>query len=259
LEKAVGREKPVQEVQCHEAFENVAVAELLFGLHWSTEARVVERIDELEDRVLGGQDSIRAQLSELTKLSQRYFLSLFRAQQRLCESHCPNVFAVLPKDRKGWLKNVLGQKVVLHLFCQAPGCWHPVVGGEKGGKYEIKQPAEFFKSMGPYILKLVKVIKYVAPVVGVAAGAYAGLTEQIKLMEELAKKLGERDFMEADLLKRTGVGEKAERIEGMELRALRKLLDEVDPEQEWGGLKKVLTPEGHYFWLCEEHAKEYKN
>ncbi len=55
-----------------------------------------------------------------------------------------------------------------------------------------------------------------------------------------------------------GEGAEAERTEGAELRALRKLLDEVDPKREWGGLKKVLTPEGHYLWLCKELAKEYK-
>jgi internalin A len=48
------------------------------------------------------------------------------------------------------------------------------------------------------------------------------------------------------------------RNEGMELRALRQLLDKVDEKQEWGGLKKVLTPEGHYLWLCNEHAEEYR-
>ena len=114
-------------------------------------------------------------------------------------------------------------------------------------------------------------LQYAAPVAGAAVGAYAGpigavmgakyakdLAGQIKLMEELAKKLGERDYMEAELLERTGAGGKAERLEGMELRALRKLLDEVDAKQEWGGLKKVLTPEGHYLWLCKEHAEEYK-
>jgi len=150
--------------------------------------------------------------------------------------------------------------MILQLYCQALGQWHPAVEGVKGGRYEIKRPAEFFKEMGPYILKLAKVIKYAAPVVGAAAGLYAGLgvAAQIKLMEELAKKLSERDFIEADLLERTSVGGKAERIEGMELRALRKLLDEVDPVHEWGGLKKVLTPEGHYLWLCENHAEEYK-
>jgi len=145
--------------------------------------------------------------------------------------------------------------------------------------------------MWPYIFKLAKVIKYAAPVAGAAAGvitagpggavigaaAVKKLAAQIKLMEELAKKLADRDYMEAPdrkaskLTSRVNsenreahigdkfwVGGKAERIEGMELRALRKLLDEVDAKQEWGGLKKVLTPEGHYLWLCKEHAEEYK-
>ena len=51
---------------------------------------------------------------------------------------------------------------------------------------------------------------------------------------------------------------RAEEAEGAALRALRKLLDEVDAKQNWGGLAKILTPEGHYLWLCEEHAEEYK-
>jgi hypothetical protein len=125
--------------------------------------------------------------------------------------------------------------------------------------------------MGPYIRKLAKVIRYAAPVAGAAAGAFAGpigaamgaqyakdLANQIRLTEELAKKLCDRDFRPADLLERTGGGARAERFEGAELRALRKLPDEVDPKQHWGGLKKVLTPEGHWLWLCDKHAKEYK-
>jgi len=263
LQKAIEREEPVLEMQCQEAFKNVLVPKLLFGLHWSTQDAVMTRMDEMEDKVLGGQEAIITELRELRELTQREFLRLFNAQQQLEESHCPNVFAVEPKDEKGWLKNILGQKMELQLYCQAPGEWHPTI---KGGRYEIKRPVEFLKDMGPYILRLAKVIKYAAPVAGAAAGLYAGpigaamgagfakkLVGQIKLMEELAKKL-----LEAELLERAIRGAKAERIEGAELRALRKLLDEVDPKQEWGGLKKVLTPEGHYLWLCEEHAMEYK-
>ena len=48
-----------------------------------------------------------------------------------------------------------------------------------------------------------------------------------------------------------------ERASGAELRSLRTLLDRYDRGQDWGGLRKVLTPEGHYLWLCEHHAKEY--
>ena len=162
--------------------------------------------------------------------------------------------------------------MVLQLYCQAPGQWHPAVKGAKGGRYEIRTPAEFFKSMGPYILKLAKVIKYAAPVAGAAAGVFAAgpggsvmgtaaakkLAAQIKLMEELAKKLADRDYLSAELLERNGMGGKAERLEGMELRALRVFLDKEDPQHEWGGLKKVLTPEGHNLWLCKFHAAEYK-
>ncbi len=48
-----------------------------------------------------------------------------------------------------------------------------------------------------------------------------------------------------------------ERLEGAPLCALSEFLNDQDPQQDWGGLKKILTPEGHYLWLCEYHAAEY--
>jgi len=286
-------EKGEKTVECHESAEDVSVSQLLYGLDLRPDSAVMKRLEKLsaevsetatdtQEKIKGRVDSfeneivrdlgvILTELVELRELSQREFLRSFNAQQRLAESHCPNVFAVLPEKEKGWLENLLGQKMILQLYCQAPGCWHPAVEGVKGGRYEIKRLGEFLKDTGPYILKLAKVIRYAAPVAGAAAGLYAGpigaamgvafakkLAGQIKLMEELAEKLSKRDYSGAELLERTGVGSKAERIEGAELRALRKLLDEADEEQGWGGLEKVLTPEGHYLWLCKEHAKEYK-
>jgi len=251
--------------------ETVSVPEMLFGLHTDRYDSVLRRMEEMEAKLVAGHDEILTASGELTALAQRGFTSLFNAQQTLAESHCPNVFAVLPKEGR-WSDKLLGQKMVMQLFCQAPGHWHQVVKGAKGGRYEIKKPAAFFKSMGPYILKLAELIKYAAPVGGAAVGVAAAgpggavmgaataknLAGQIKLMEELAKKLADRSYQGAELLERTGVGGKAERIEGMELRALRTLLDKEDPAHEWGGLKKVLTPEGHYLWLCEDHAAEYR-
>ena len=46
-------------------------------------------------------------------------------------------------------------------------------------------------------------------------------------------------------------------VRGALLCGLRTLLDELDPARDWGGLRKVLTPEGHYLWLCDHHAEEY--
>jgi hypothetical protein len=78
-------------------------------------------------------------------------------------------------------------------------------------------------------------------------------------MEKLVDKLPElRADPALDTAMSPGRADDPERAEGTALRALRKLLDERDSQQTWGGLKKVLTPEEHYLWLCEWHAEEYK-
>jgi len=279
LEKAIEREEPVMQIQCREAFENVPVAKLLFGLHWSTENEIIERIVELQqvmardhnvtfneqlknfDELKDGQKLLLTESRELKELAQRGFTSLFNAAQKLEESHCPNVFAILPKGEKGWLQNIFGQKMQLQLYCHAPGHWHPT---HTDDCYEIKQPAEWLKTMAPYIVKLAKVLKYAAPLAGPAVGmANAAFAEtfkhQLKMMEELSKKLGDgRDIDVAELTVGIGKIGRLEQVEGAPLRALRELLDKEDPKHHWGGLKKILTPEGHYLWLCDEHAGEYK-
>jgi len=278
LQSAVAVEDPVLEFQCPKSRKFVSVTGLLYGLDILTQNEVIKRLDALHTAVVTGDERILMELGELKELTQRQFLRLFNAAQSLAESHCPNVFAILPKDDEDWqriglrwIKDLFSQKMVLQLYCQAPGEWHPAEDGVNKGRYEIKKPAEFLVSMGPYIVKLAKVIKYAAPVAGAAAGAYAGpigaamgaeyvkkLVAQIKLMEELSKKLTERDYVLAQMDSIFGERGEPKHIEGMELRALRALLDKEDPVHEWGGLKKVLTPEGHYLWLCEHHAAEYK-
>ena len=43
------------------------------------------------------------------------------------------------------------------------------------------------------------------------------------------------------------------------LRALKLLLEEKDKRHVWGGLKRILTKEGHHLWLCPHHLEEYKS
>ena len=45
---------------------------------------------------------------------------------------------------------------------------------------------------------------------------------------------------------------------GPALRALYNFLKEVDADQVWGGLIKMLTPDGNILWLCETHRKQYE-
>ena len=286
LLERLGFDPPKILIECPKCYAQVSVTGMLFGIDVSTqdavfermntlEANVLERMEANDEEILRGLGVLVTEIVELRELAQREFLSLFERDQRLAESHCPNVFAILPaKEGGSWSKDIWGQKMILQLYCQAPGHWHPTA---EGGHYPIHDPAKWLKRIGPYILKLSKVFKYAGPLiqpaagvtgavfggpVGAAGGVVAGkaLEHQVKLMEELAKKLkDEKDISAGEWMEELGGRGKAAIAEGAELRALREFLDEVDKKHTWGGLKKVLTPEGHYLWLCAEHAEEYKN
>jgi hypothetical protein len=82
-------------------------------------------------------------------------------------------------------------------------------------------------------------------------------------MQALAEEFPPLNAWKAtELLNSLGIGTEEnfnpEQLQLAALRVLRQFLDEKDPHQHWGGLRKVLTPEGHYLWLCEHHARQYQ-
>jgi small GTP-binding protein len=252
-------EKNKLTIECPEAIEDVSVTQLLFGLDWSTQDAVLSRLDEIESTIVEGQDTILDELKNLRELTQREFTNAFRREQAKIDSHCPNVFILRPRNGKNWKKAIAGQKLDLQLYCQAPGCWHPT---QQGGLYEIDEPAKWLRVTAPYIRRLAGVLKFAAPLIGPWLGVvdpkeYETLFKNdLELFKEVAAKLPEIKDSEDLELKTTEPD--PERADGAALRALRVLLDEKDPQQQWGGLKKLLTPEGHYLWLCEHHAAQYK-
>jgi hypothetical protein len=208
-------------------------------------------------------------IHELSLLSQRQFNAL----QENVDVCCPNVFTLRPVGRLRWPKSLVGQKVELQLYCQAPGCWHPtsVQYADEGiierpglGRYEFKVEPDWIQAVTPYVRSLARVLKHAVPLAGAATAIvnpqFANqIGTEITLAIELTDRLTEpEDSMDARVVKTVGAREEADRLGGAALRAIRKLLDEKDPTQHWGGLRRILTPEGHYLWLCERHAREYE-
>lgn len=260
LQNAIEKTPPILEIECPVTFRPVSVPGLLFGLHWRMQDKVLERLDSLKTAITGESNRILAEISELRELAQREFTGIFRRDQSRIESECPNVFVLRPRDGLGLVEAIVGRKLDLKLYCQSPGCWHPTI---EGGSYTINDPANWIKVTAPYIRKLVSVLKYTTPLAGPwAAWAWPTyetmLKDDIRLMTELVKKLPDlEESEESGLFRSIESAYGLEEASGPALRALRQLLDEKDPEQHWGGLRKVLTPEGHYLWLCEYHAQEY--
>ena len=260
LQKAIEREKPVEYLQCQHAFEDVSVSKLLFGLHWRTQDKVVAQLEEISSKL----DKSAERQDELLTLVQREFTKNFRREQSQIESYCPNVFVLRPYASSAWKKVWLGEKLEMQLYCQAPGCWHPT---KEGGHYVFDYPPKWLRATGRYIQDMVTLLKFVAPLVGpwigVSAADYAKLiANDIKLMEGLVKIMPEivetSEMKIADRVEMAPEPSQEAYVEGAGLRAVRQLLEKLDEHQVWGGLKRVLTPEDHYLWLCEYHAQEYR-
>jgi hypothetical protein len=68
----------------------------------------------------------------------------------------------------------------------------------------------------------------------------------------------ERHHLYKALAVRGAEGHKPQQASGAMLRAPKLLLEEKDKQRTWGGLKRILTKEGHHLWLCPHHLAEYK-
>jgi hypothetical protein len=259
-------------IECPECWERISVPKLLFGIDWQTQNAVLQRLNDLETKVIRGQNKIRLEQRELKELTQREFLANFRREQRLVESHCPNVF-LLHSIQPEWYKQPFTkQTFALRLCCQAPNEWHYTYqqGNPKTGYYEFELPRDILVKIAPYLRFLFRLVKLATPFFHDYFGVSRADMEQewghhVELMNDVISHLpvlGQENFVDIEGLDRIIDDPlRGSRFEasGSALRQIRTLLEKQDPSQEWGGLRKVLTPEGHYLWLCEYHAVEYRS
>ncbi len=235
------------DVECGESFTRISITKLLSGWSAGQETLGEELLHALRSEIKEGFDGQKNAHAEMLALFQRQFLALLRAVQGQEESHCPNVFVLRPMSQ-AFFSRPFGQNLELQLLCQEPGRWHPT---GTDGRYTFKKPMVWFVTVVPYLKRLVQVLRCTTPVAGMLGDAdfWQDFSRQVDFMDGLLQQVPERPDLAAD--------DAPARIEGAALRALRKLLDELDPKQSWGGLQKVLTPEGHYLWLCSRHAAGY--
>ena len=243
-------------IECPISLEYVSVPKMLFGLDWNTRDAVLKQLGEMSD----SPKDLSVESMELRALAQRKFTHAFHRDQELVESHCPNIFSLRPIEQSGWKKIWTGEKMQLQLYCQSPGFWHPT---SEDGQYIIEQSSKWLTVIGPYIRNMAKTLKYVVPFVGpwvsLGSSVYEALIKNdIQLMAQLVRILPEIEATrQTEVPGQTAGIHGIEHVEGAALRGMRALLDDLDPKHRWGGLQKVLTPEGHFLWLCKHHTKEY--
>lgn len=240
LEKAL--EKKVMEIQCQEAFENVSVSALLFGLDSRTQnVMLQEKLAELTTAVKTKEQEKEAQMVSLIELTQHQLSHQFAHSQKQQDSQCPYIFT-LSEGKAKWWRPFATREVKLQLYCQYPGEPHPT---EFGGYYEIPEFEKWKYRLSPYLSQLIGLYNAIMSL----GGTLGTISYQQQLQDDLK-------FMNKLLQEFSGI----EHIPtGAMQRSLCLLLKELDPHQQWGGLERVPTPEGHVLWLCERHARYFNH
>ena len=270
---------PKEQVECPVDFEFLDVRQLLQGIEppspgYSQELALVAgelaknltvqaarqnqdvlaQLREQNQDVLAQLREVRIRQEAIASEQQRTFLASMRLEQSWRQVLCPSVVTVEAVGRRAL---GVGSVVRLHLYCEAPGAWHRAPGASP---YEVKLTAEWATAVLPYAKKLLTVLRCVVPVVHAAIGIASEelerrLKSDIELMEAIVEGPPEELHASGGL---GGVRSMTLATEDPQFRAMQHLLLQLDPQQAWGGLSKVPTPEGHVYWMCEAHTRRYR-
>ncbi|MFF7595442.1 leucine-rich repeat domain-containing protein [Streptomyces mirabilis] len=279
----LARKPPRETIECPEHLDDLDVRSLLQGIEppaadrseaLATEAlakldqlrldvrqhhgEVQDRVDQAAADLSQEIGRTRAEVSAVFAEQQRAFLAEFRGDQSRNEVLCPSLIWVRRVNRRRIAGIFPGEAFQLNLCCEAPGEWHLLADVEP---YECPAESEFTTSvLLPYVQRTLSVLKYVVPVFGAGLGMASEdlaktLQDDIELMKSLLEGLPE------DMRTQTGGSQVQSMVRAEDHAAYRRmyqLLKQLDPEEVWGGLNKVTTPEGHTYWLCREHAQVYR-
>ncbi len=249
LERRKERAPDKKAVECRAGYPDIPLTSLLYAIAPSV---LEDKIDEMGVR-------FRVWIGELA-YEQRTFLKEFIRVQESPDQECPNVFILRPSNEQNWAGRLFGTTVILQLYCQQPGEWHPTL---EGGRYEIKEPAQWYMQMGSYVRPLWDILKHTLPVVSprlarMIPGIDSIIQTDLKLMAQLMKSFSELTRGKDLPSNESGSEENVMILDAFAMRLMRAFLDECDPHHVWGGLVKKRTPEGHYLWLCRPHAQQYE-
>ncbi|KAF9944947.1 hypothetical protein BGZ72_001810, partial [Mortierella alpina] len=143
--------------------------------------------------------------------------------------------------------------------------------------YEISRPTEFFQQYGPYVLTLLKILKFGVSVASVAVPAVAHLINSDALdhtakglqhlkdciepgMDQVIHKIEKGSVDEGEFVENfTDQVENKEALEGADLRQLETFLKDKDGNKVLGNLYRTVTDKGHVKWVCMDHYRENYN
>jgi internalin A len=198
-------------------------------------------------RVSRASQTLRALLRAMTTQSREY----------------PHLFTLVPEQPDLW--SLVGLQRVRHrltLWCEYPDNEHPICrfGSSEPGEYAFRRKQRWFLRVAPYALVVARVLRSIMPLTGkrgrdTFGGSFNGIEEALARMESVtAEMLNLPPHQLIDPADEHGTNE--DDFEA--LREVHMIMNELDPDRTWGGLKRVHTPSDDYLWLCPIHYGLYE-
>jgi hypothetical protein len=258
-------------VECPETLAEVPLLDLLYGIHASTNEQVMQEIQQGQKQLQSGLESLHqgqqgiqetlTQLNQQSQLIGRLFLRQWNLELHKLEAECPSTFLLMQHEGSRFNpKNWASQEYELWLTCQYPAAPHPV-----GDPYVVRQAADWWVAISPWLQQLVTLLKFGVPMGQAVAGvvvdedSFKQMKANIELLDQITKSVpelsGKRPFRPITSELTPDEGQAAT---GAALRALYKFLTDVDPNRIWGGLTRTVTPDGTILWLCGRHRRLYE-
>ncbi|KAF9536939.1 hypothetical protein EC957_009343, partial [Mortierella hygrophila] len=262
------------------------------------QSAVIHRLDALHDQGAMTQQIARKVLELSEEMKTRLILiqskteAILNQQLELAEYPIPRLFIVLPEeltkyDPGNWFRT----KFRLHFICEcgkhtepsnskAPHHLHLA----KHEGYLIREPTEFFKKYGPFLLLMLELIKFGTSVAGHVVPTLASLkfVELVDTVQQTVESVTAKinyslecidcqlakvqasspgDF--ADTEPRTEMTQQGlanylsdvEGLEGVELRQLGSFLKTSEEENLLGNLYRMTTSDGHVKWKLRDVIK----
>ncbi|KAF9303588.1 hypothetical protein BGZ91_009084, partial [Linnemannia elongata] len=299
--KEFGQSSPVTLAK---SASSLAIAAGTSGNHSSTEqcqafqSTVIHKLDGLHDQGAKTQQiarevwKLQKQMDDRLILIQSKTEAILNQQLELAEYPIPRLFIVLPEeltkyDPGNWFRT----KFRLHFICECGKHTEPSNSKvahhlhlAKHEGYLVREPTEFFKKYGPFLLLMLELIKLGTSVAGHVVPALASLkvVELVDSVQQTVESVTAKidyslECIDSQLAKvqasspgdfalnepRPEMTEQSlanylsdvEGLEGVELRQLRSFLKTSEEENLLGNLYRMTTSDGHVKWVCRGHYR----
>ncbi|OGC77574.1 MAG: hypothetical protein A2Z27_00115 [candidate division Zixibacteria bacterium RBG_16_50_21] len=259
--------EPEYEIRCPRCRTNLDIDALLLGLSRETgrDSRTLDEIlNAVRDEGSKTREHFSTEMQDARKFIQLSFVQEWNKAQELEEDSCPTVFALYPIDGRTLTRT---STLRLQLYCMNPDCWHSI---GTAGRCDFKPKRQWLISMARWTrsgLRWIRPVAALLPSGSQLAGEFSedlqdfadDASNELKFTAEVFKNIKDTQEIDSEPSVLSSDDKQPRyRSDPASLHDLRKLLETLEfPVPEFGGLKRVRTPEGHILWLCEEHANEF--